>query len=147
MDTSSLPFSGNRRNMLLGRAIIVISLFIALLLLVDGCSILQKPAPLSKPFTYQKTGLASYYAKKFQSRKTANGEIFDNNSLTAAHKSLPFGTNVLVTNLHNDKSVTVKINDRGPFIKRRIIDLTRAAFSKIENLDKGFTKVEITVVD
>jgi rare lipoprotein A len=92
-------------------------------------------------------GIASYYGKKFQSRKTASGEIFNNNLMTAAHRTLPFGTNVLVTNVNNGKSVKVKINDRGPFIKKRIIDLSRAAFAKIEDLEKGLTKVEIMVVD
>ena len=67
--------------------------------------------------------------------------------MTAAHRTLPFGTNVLVTNVNNGKSVKVKINDRGPFIKKRIIDLSRAAFAKIEDLDKGLTKVEIMVVN
>ena len=67
--------------------------------------------------------------------------------MTAAHKTLPFGTKVIVTNINNGKTVTVKINDRGPFVKGRIIDLTRAAFSKIENVDKGIVKVRIEVVD
>lgn len=67
--------------------------------------------------------------------------------MTAAHKTLPFGTNVLVKNLSNGKSVKVRINDRGPFTPNRIIDLTKAAFSRIENIDKGFTKVEIAIVD
>jgi rare lipoprotein A len=92
-------------------------------------------------------GIASYYGKNFQSRKTASGEIFNNNSMTAAHRTLPFGTNVLVTNVNNGKSVKVKINDRGPFIKKRIIDLTRAAFAKIEDVDKGLTEVKIMVID
>lgn len=63
--------------------------------------------------------------------------------MTAAHKTLPFGTEVKVTNLYNGKSVTVGINDRGPFVRGRIIDLTRAAFSQIARLDKGLAKVEI----
>ena len=84
---------------------------------------------------------------KFQFRKTASGEKFNNYSMTAAHKTLPFGTKVIVTNINNGKTVTVKINDRGPFVKGRIIDLTRAAFSKIENVDKGIVKVRIEVVD
>jgi len=90
--------------------------------------------------------MASYYARKFQHRKTASGELLNNNSMTAAHKTLPFGTEVIVKNLNNGKSVKVRINDRGPFIKGRIIDLTRAAFSQIANLDKGIEKVEIRVV-
>ena len=67
--------------------------------------------------------------------------------MTAAHKTLPFGTKVIVTNINNGKTVTVKINDRGPFVKGRIIDLTRAAFSKIESVDKGVAKVRIKVMN
>ena len=84
---------------------------------------------------------------KYQNRKTANGERFDNYSMTAAHKSLPFGTKVIVTNINNDKLVKVTINDRGPYVKGRIIDLTQAAFSKIESLDKGIAEVKIRIVN
>lgn len=84
---------------------------------------------------------------KFQDRKTASGEIFNNNLMTAAHKTLPFGTHVEVKNLNNGKSIQVTINDRGPFNKKKIIDLTRAAFAKIENINKGCAKVEIVVVN
>jgi rare lipoprotein A len=94
---------------------------------------------------YKETGMASFYARKFQHRKTASGELLNNNSMTAAHKTLPFGTEVIVQNLNNGKSVKVRINDRGPFVKGRIIDLTRTAFSQISNLDKGVVKVEIRV--
>ena len=66
--------------------------------------------------------------------------------MTAAHKTLPFGTKVIVKNLSNGKSVQVRINDRGPFVKGRIIDLTRAAFAQIANLDKGLVQVELSVV-
>jgi len=90
--------------------------------------------------------MASYYARILNHRKTASGERFDNNAMTAAHKTLPFGTEVKVTNLNNGKSVTVIINDRGPFVKGRIIDLSRAAFSQIADHDKGVAKVEIRVV-
>ena len=90
--------------------------------------------------------MASYYTRKFQHSKTASGEPLNNNSMTAAHKTLPFGTEVMVKNLNNGKSVKVRINDRGPFVKGRIIDLTRAAFSQIANLDKGVAKVEIRIV-
>jgi len=90
--------------------------------------------------------MASYYARKFHRRKTASGERFDNYAMTAAHKTLPFGTEVKVTNSNNGKSVTVRINDRGPFVKGRIIDLSRAAFSQIADLDRGVVKVEISVV-
>ncbi|GAB6191943.1 hypothetical protein JCM39068_16920 [Desulfocastanea catecholica] len=128
------------------RAIFVFALLIALLSFVNGCSIVKNTTP-PEEFEYKKTGIASYYAKKFQYRKTASGETYNDNLMTAAHRTLPFGTDVVVTNLNNGKSVKVTINDRGPYVKRRIIDLTRAAFSKIENIDKGIVKVEIRVVN
>lgn len=89
------------------------------------------------------TGMASYYAESYNGKKTANGEIYQSDKLTAAHKKLPFGTKVKVTNLANGKSVKVRINDRGPFIPGRIIDLTRAAAKKIDMLAAGVVKVEI----
>jgi rare lipoprotein A len=76
-------------------------------------------------------GLASFYGQEFHGRKTASGEIFDMQALTAAHRTLPFGTMVKVTNLKNNLSVTVKINDRGPFVEGRLIDLSQAAAKKI----------------
>ena len=115
-------------------------------LFLHGCAGHTSYKPHSELNSYMETGMASYYARKFQHRKTANGERFDNNSMTAAHKTLPFGTEVIVKNINNGKSVKVRINDRGPFVKGRIIDLTRTAFSQIANLDKGIEKVEIRVV-
>lgn len=129
------------------RFVLISALYIGFLSLFNGCSSYQKPTPQSDVLDYQKTGIASHYAKKFQSRTTASGEIFNNKLMTAAHQTLPFGTQVVVKNLRNGKSVKVTINDRGPYIKNRIIDLSRAAFAKIENLDKGLTRVEIRVVD
>jgi len=95
---------------------------------------------------YQESGKASYYAMKYQNRKTASGERLNQGSKTAAHKKLPFGTIVKVTNIKNGKRVTVKINDRGPFVKGRIIDLTRSAFSSIGDLRSGVIDVKIEVV-
>ena len=125
--------------------IFVISLTI--LLFLDGCSSHRKYKPQPDLLGYSESGKASYYSMKYQFRKTASGERFNNYSMTAAHKSLPFGTKVIVENINNDKTVVVTINDRGPFVKGRIIDLTRTAFSKIENLDKGIAKVKIRVVN
>ncbi|MBA7687475.1 Endolytic peptidoglycan transglycosylase RlpA [subsurface metagenome] len=88
-------------------------------------------------------GLASWYGGKFQGRRTANGEIFDTNKLTAAHKTLPFGTLVKVTNLTNGKSTMVRINDRGPFVEGRIIDLSRAAAAAIGMAGRGVVRVRI----
>jgi len=113
------------------------------LVFLDGCTGPAGHRPPPGLGGYRETGMASYYARKFQSRKTASGERLDNNAMTAAHRSLPFGTEVTVKNLANGKSVRVRINDRGPFARGRIIDLTRAAFSRIASLDKGVVKVEI----
>ena len=95
---------------------------------------------------YTESGKASYYAMKFQSKKTASGELYDKAQKTAAHKNLPFGTIVKVTNKKNRKSVIVKINDRGPFVEDRIVDLSDSAFSSIANLDAGVIQVKIEVI-
>lgn len=87
--------------------------------------------------------MASFYADKYVGRKTSNGEKFKQNKLTAAHKTLPFGTKVKVTNLSNGQSVKVRINDRGPFIQGRIIDLSKKAAKKIDLVNAGVTKVTI----
>ena len=127
-----------------------VNIALAICLLVGsflhGCSSITRHEPHPDSVVYRQTGIASYYAMKFHHRKTASGERFDNYAMTAAHKTLPFGSEVKVTNLNNGKSVTVRINDRGPFVKGRIIDLSRAAFSQIANLDRGVVKVQISVV-
>jgi rare lipoprotein A len=96
--------------------------------------------------SFRQTGVASYYAHEFHGRKTASGERYNMNGLTAAHKTLPFNTRVKVTNLSNDKSVVVRINDRGPFKKGRIIDLSLAAAKKIDLIGPGSAKVRIEIV-
>jgi rare lipoprotein A len=88
-------------------------------------------------------GKASYYGNGFHGSKTASGEQFDKKEFTAAHRSLPFGTIVRVTNLNNGRMVFVKINDRGPFIKNRIIDLSRAAATQLGLVDNGVGSVKI----
>ncbi len=95
---------------------------------------------------YQQTGKASFYANKYHGRKTASGERFNQRASTAAHNKLPFGTWVKVTNINNDKSVMVRINDRGPFVKGRIIDLSKSAFSAIANTRKGVVNVIVKVI-
>lgn len=92
-------------------------------------------------------GYASYYADKFHGRKTSSGEVFDMNGFTAAHRTLPFGTKVKVTNIKNGKSVVVKINDRGPFKEERIIDLSKAAAESIDMVNDGIAEVEIEVIE
>jgi len=92
------------------------------------------------------TGLASFYADKFVGRTTANGETYKHSKLTAAHKTLPFGTMLNVTNLNNGNVVKVRVNDRGPFVKGRIIDLSKSAAKDLDFLNQGITKVKITVI-
>ena len=96
---------------------------------------------------FEAEGFASWYGGKFQGRKTANGEIFDTNKLTAAHKSLAFGTKVKVTNTESGAAVIVRINDRGPFVENRIIDLSRAAADIIGLTARGVAKVRLEIVE
>ncbi|MBN2011594.1 septal ring lytic transglycosylase RlpA family protein [candidate division KSB1 bacterium] len=92
-------------------------------------------------------GKASFYADKFQGEQTASGERYDRNLLTAANRTLPFGTLCEVTNMANGKKVTVKINDRGPFSKGRIIDLSYRAMSILGGIDDGIIQVKVEVVE
>lgn len=98
-------------------------------------------------FSQTQTGKASFYAEKFDGRPTASGEIYKHDLATAAHRKLPFGTKVKVTNLENNKTAIVKINDRGPFIRGRIIDLSRSIANSLAITDNGVTKVRIEVLD
>ncbi len=93
-------------------------------------------------------GKAVFYGDKWHGRKTASGERFNQHKMTAAHRSLPLGTRVRVTNLSNGKSVVVKINDRGPFgrDRSRIIDLSKAAARKLDFIDSGWTRVTVEVL-
>ena len=94
--------------------------------------------------TYQ--GKASFYGPGFHGKKCANGQVFDMNKLTCAHKTLPFGTMLKVTNLKNGKSTIVEVTDRGPYIKGRIIDLSKAAAEEIDMINAGVANVEIEVM-
>ncbi|MHC5308479.1 septal ring lytic transglycosylase RlpA family protein [Myroides sp. LJL116] len=122
-----------------------IKVVFCLIVLVLFSSCATKKSGSAKSKRFEKNNVtASYYHKKFNGRKTASGEVFRNSKLTAAHKSLPFGTIVKVTNPSNNKSVKVKINDRGPFVKGREIDLSKKAFDKISNNRKqGLLQVNL----
>ena len=93
--------------------------------------------------TVKQNGVASYYADKFDGRKTASGAIFRQNKLTAAHRTLPFGTKVKVKNLNNGKTVKVTVNDRGPFVQGRTIDLSKRAAQKIGMVQQGVAQVQM----
>ncbi len=96
---------------------------------------------------YKKKAKASYYANKFNGRKTTSGSIFDNQKLTAAHRNLPFGTKLKITNLTNSKSVIVTVTDRGCFSKKHEIDITKKAFMQIsDSKKKGFLFVSIEII-
>lgn len=99
--------------------------------------------PAAPEFVDHGTFTASWYGKKFDGRETANGEIYDETALTAAHKSLPFGTILKVTNPRNNKTVFVRINDRGPYIEGRDLDLSKASAKALGVLRKGVVKVKI----
>lgn len=97
--------------------------------------------------SYTAKGQASYYADSLQGRKTASGEPYDKHKLTAAHRKLAFGTKLRVTNLANGKTVTVRVNDRGPFTEGRILDVSRKAAESLDFVRQGHTDVRIQVID
>ncbi|MDQ6968274.1 MAG: septal ring lytic transglycosylase RlpA family protein [Mariprofundaceae bacterium] len=103
--------------------------------------------PLTSARNYDQTGTASWYGKKFHGRKTANGERYDMHAMSAAHKTLPLPTMVRVTNLDNGRSVVVRVNDRGPFVKNRIIDLSYAAARSLGYDQKGTARVRVQTLD
>jgi len=118
------------------------------IVLAGACA--QRKAPSASPaqieHRHAETGQASWYGKAHQGELTANGEHFDMHALTAAHRTLPFGTIVRVTHLKTGKSVNVRINDRGPFRNGRIIDLSYEAAKKLGIVDRGTARVKLTVI-
>ncbi|HEK85829.1 MAG: septal ring lytic transglycosylase RlpA family protein [Candidatus Saccharicenans sp.] len=130
-----------------------ITKFIGLVILFGfmySCHSFRQPAtvPLTTPPAagYSETGMASWYGPEFHGRKTSSLEIYNMNDLTAAHRTLPFGTLVQVTNLENGRTVAVRINDRGPFLKDRIIDLSYAAARMLGMIGPGTARVKIEVI-
>ena len=105
------------------------------------CRIRRLPASAEPAF--RQIGVASWYGPGFHGRQTASGERFDQNDLTAAHRKLPLGSEVKVTNLENGRSITVEINDRGPYAKGRVLDLSKAAARKLGMMENGVAKVRI----
>jgi rare lipoprotein A len=138
-----------RRN----RAVLAAAFLPIVAMLFTGCASTPRSAstigaPKARS-THARTavGIASYYGKEYHGRTTASGEIFDMTKLTAAHRSLPFGINVRVTNLSNDQSVVVRVNDRGPFVAGRIIDLSLAAAQRLGMIAAGLAKVKVEPID
>jgi rare lipoprotein A len=95
------------------------------------------------PLSGAVVGIASYYANKYHGRKTSSGERYNMHALTAAHRTLPFGSKVKVTNLENDRTVVVRINDRGPFVRGRIIDVSLEAARKLQMVSTGTAQVRV----
>ncbi len=128
-------------------------------LLLAGCVNHREPVvPVEQPSlapvapappvpVFEQTGKASWYGDWHHGKKTASGEKFDKNDLSAAHRTLPLGTEARVTNIENGKSVDVTINDRGPYKQGRVIDLSEAAAKELEIKDKGVARVKIEVVE
>ncbi|MEZ4705139.1 MAG: septal ring lytic transglycosylase RlpA family protein [Bdellovibrionota bacterium] len=122
-----------------------IFLFLSTFSFLVSCHPSPVPSTSASVGNAQMKGYASWYGGKFHGRKTASGEIYDQYKLTAAHKTLPFDTWVRVTNVDNGMSVVVKVNDRGPFVRGRIIDLSRRAAEKIDMVGTGTARVRLTV--
>jgi len=121
------------------------------LIILTGCSSTPNKSTNAKVSqssrNHELAGKASWYGKNYHGRRTASGEKYNMRAYTAAHKTLAFGTIVRVTNTQTNKSVDVKINDRGPFVKGRVIDLSPKAFDQIGNTNQGVIPVKIRILD
>lgn len=122
--------------------------FILTLFLLSCANFINMNAETKKEVQkHELVGKASYYGSEYkETRKTANGEHFNKNDYTAAHKTLPFGTLVKVINKRNNKHVIVRVNDRGPFIKGRVIDITPIAANDLDMIKSGLTEVELEII-
>jgi rare lipoprotein A len=117
------------------------------LVLPGGNALAEIASALDRGNYTVQEGVVSWYGAQFHDRKTASGERFDSGAFTMAHPKLPFGTMVRVTNLRNGRSVVVRVNDRGPFVGKRIADLSQAAASEIGMMHKGVARTRIEVLD
>jgi len=115
-------------------------------LLLAACARRPKPAPTWPRVGWAQRGIASWYGHPYHGRCTASGEVYDMDQLTAAHRTLPFDTWVRVRNLENGREVVVRINDRGPFVRGRIIDLSRAAARTLDMIGPGTARVQLQVI-
>lgn len=123
------------------------SIFAVVFSLSFAFSSCSASSDITKEYEDQLEGIASYYAEDFHGRKTANGEVFDMNALTAAHRKLPFNSKVRVTNIDNGRTVEVRINDRGPFKNNRVIDLSLRAALEIGLISTGTGPVRIEILE
>ena len=136
-----------RKRVLVHGTIPLVALSLQACTLVGGPSGPPSPAaPGASPAAWTQTGVASWYGEPFHGRTTASGETYDMNDLTCAHRTLPFGTRLHVRNLENGRTVVVRVNDRGPFVKDRIVDLSRRAARELGMIGPGTARVRITVI-
>ena len=147
------PGPAPQRRVTCGPARGVAALFALTLLVTDAacpsCVLARGGAPAHEHHQQKRhqTGFASFYGHEFRDRRTASGERFDPNQLTAAHRTLPFGTRVKVTNLDNGRHVVVRINDRGPYMRGRVLDLSPAAARKLGFVNAGVAHVRLDVLE
>jgi rare lipoprotein A len=106
--------------------------------------VFSMPFATTDALALNQQGIASYYGQKFHGRKTASGERFNNNAMTAAHRSAPFGSQIRVTNLANGRSVVVRVNDRGPWVRGRIVDVSGVAARQLGMTGRGLTRVRVS---
>ena len=128
-----------------GRLALALALTAALL---GGCMSARRPEPKAElPDSDSEVGIASYYASKFEGRLTANGERYRGRELTAAHRTLPFGTRIRVTHVASGRAVECRVNDRGPHTKGRIVDLSHRAAESLGILREGVARVSLVVLE
>lgn len=127
----------------------IISLFVVTAFILSSCGIAKRGADFSTSENARviETGVSSWYGPNFDGKLTANGEVYDMHGVTAAHRTLPFGTILLVENLDNGKTVQVRVNDRGPYAKNRIIDLSRGAAEQIDMIGPGTARVRLYLLE
>lgn len=123
-----------------------LSLLLSLTILLSSCGMFYKRIP-QIAWEDELEGLASWYGKEYHGRKTSSGEVYDMYALTAAHRTLPLGSEVKVTNLENGKEVNVRINDRGPFIEGRVIDLSYSSAKNIGMINQGVARVHLSILN
>jgi rare lipoprotein A len=155
MSTCSARYSA--RDLSLGAVIVLVGMLASCAGIIDTIDVAPEPvtppvqavnaSPVPAVPVFRQQGTASWYGKDVHGRRTASGELFDRNSLSAAHRTLPLGSMIRVTNLDNNKSTTVRVNDRGPFIKNRVIDLSYAAARELGFVADGTAQVSIERLD
>ena len=143
---ADLNLSGREFRVFLRLQKNLMAILVQILMLSFICPVTDAQPPVQNP-PQQVTGKASWYSDKLHGRVTASGALYDKSLLTAAHRSLPFGTRIRVTHIISGKTVEVVINDRGPFTKGRIIDLSRAAAEQLGMIAEGVARVTLAVIN